>query len=159
VMMDAMMDAAKEDDKAVFEDGATMVATMENEDEVSKARIMGASSLLLMGRVEPDREVVGTIEESQAMETEASAVLRSMAAVAPKGVVVEAIEEAMEGVGEGDEGQVSHNRTLVGGLVHPPCLNSGVMPLSVSEEHAKICAELDRALEGWLPRALRDGYL
>jgi hypothetical protein len=90
----ATMDAAKEDDKAVFEDGATMVATMENEDEVSKARIMGASSLLLMGRVEPDREVVGTIEESQAMETDASAVLRSMAAVAPKGVVVEAMEVA-----------------------------------------------------------------
>ena len=44
------------------------------------------------------------------------------------GSTEEAIEEseAMEGVGEGDKDQVSHNLTsLVGRLVHPPCLNSG----------------------------------
>ena len=82
----------------------------------SEAEEMAASAalLLLMGEKDPDGEVegaiaeseameipeeaeVGTIEESQAMETEASAVLRSMAAVAPKGVVVEAMEVAVVG--------------------------------------------------------------
>ena len=109
--------------------GATNAMESEVEEMAASAAL-----LLLMGEKDPDGEVEGAIAESEAIEIPEEAEVGST-----EGAIEES--EALEGVGEGDEGQVSHNLTLVGGLVHPPCLNSLVMPLSVSEEYAKICAE------------------
>ena len=109
---------------------AAAVATNAMESVEAEEMAASAALLLLTGEIlEAESEVEGSIAESEAMEM----------AVDPEEAIEES--EAMEVVGEGDKNQVSHNLTLVGRLVHPPCLNSGVMPLSVSEEHAKICAE------------------
>lgn len=125
---------------------AAAVATNAMESVEAEEMAASAALLLLMGEIlEAESEVEGSIAESEAME---------MAVDPEEAEVEEAIEEseAMEVVGEGDKNQVSHNLTLVGRLVHPPCLNSGVMPLSVSEEHAQICAE-------YLTERWKDGSL
>jgi hypothetical protein len=94
--------------------------------------------------------IVYTFAEASEMEAPASLLLLLLLReVVPDemvhdGKMVGEIEEseAMDGVGEGDKDQVSHNLALEC-LVHPPYLNSGVMPLrlSVSEIDAKKCAD------------------
>ena len=93
--------------------------------------------LLPMGRVESEREVVESIEESEARKMDASATLLSMGVAAPAGSVMEVVE--VVGAEDKDH-QVSHNLALER-LLHPPYLSSGVIPVSVSEIDAKKCAD------------------
>ena len=114
-------------------------------------RVINANTLEQQPEFFVGFSIVYTFAEASEMEAPASLLLLLLLLreVVPDemvhdGKMVGEIEEseAMDGVGEGDKDQVSHNLALEC-LVHPPYLNSGVMPLrlSVSEIDAKKCAD------------------
>ena len=113
-------------------------------------RVINANTLEQQPEFFVGFSIVYTFAEASEMEAPASLLLLLLLReVVPDemvhdGKMVGEIEEseAMDGVGEGDKDQVSHNLALEC-LVHPPYLNSGVMPLrlSVSEIDAKKCAD------------------